>query len=87
MLYLFSSGLCVIDRIQRLMSTSLDQATDTWRDRLHVSKSEKKSKGNSFFSRDWKESKPMKNEPNQNLGFAKNRPQPESKNMQEPEMN
>jgi len=39
--------------------------------------------------RDGKEPEPSNNEPNQNLGFAKNRNKPEldSKNVQEPELN
>jgi len=40
-------------------------------------------------TRDGKEPKPNKNEPNQNSGFVKNwtKPEPKSKNVQEPELN
>ena len=39
------------------------------------------------MTRDGKEPKPSKNEPNQNPGFAKNRTElePKNKNVQEPE--
>jgi len=84
MLYLFSSGLCVIYCIQHLMSMSLIK-------RLIIGKidcmcqSWKKVKSKHFFLEIGKNPNPRRT--NQNLGFAKSRTEPEGKNVHEPEMN
>jgi len=58
----------------------IPQSTTTWKVQVLTA-------SHNIDTRDGKESKPSKNEPNQNPRFAKNRTEPNVKNVQEPEPN